>query len=543
MPDGWTLVRPSTATTPQAQASAPADNGWTMVRPAKTAARPSAAAPAYTGDVQEEMLASNMGQHILGPFAGVSKGLTDTVGDAAVGFVKSAGNTAATLGSLVHKIPGVSATMDYVYGDGTDNLSQRSFQAAKEATAPTTTAQRVGGGIEQAAEFLVPGAAGEKTAAAIAAKAAPYFSNAPRLVQAAVKMAPAAVNEAAKAAAVAAAQGGDPATAAAFGAAGPATGAAVSGVGRYAAERAEKLVLSAVKPTVASLRKIAGASATGLDVQANKLARFILDTGATTADKARTILTNAEQELQRVLSLKNAPTDAAERSIRYLTALEKSAAKQGLPAADVATIRNAAAEVLEGAMGKDVVTMVPGPHPTLVGPNGQPITVMHPKTTRVVRDDVMADEALERARANSRWDTRKQWGEQKGAQMEASKAVERAQRDAVKAAVPEAAPLLRTQGQALTAIQALDRMGQRTGNRDALSLPGAVVAAGEIAGGKVPFLGMAAQWLRNNQMKAGVWADKLAKAIEKQDVEQVSLILTRLGAGASSQATQPARRP
>ena len=47
-----------------------------------------------------------------------------------------------------------------------------------------------------------------------------------------------------------------------------------------------------------------------------------------------------------------------------------------------------------------------------------------------LRTDVMADEALESARASSKWTTRKQWGEQKGTRIEAGKAVERAQRDA-----------------------------------------------------------------------------------------------------------------
>jgi hypothetical protein len=45
---------------------------------------------------------------------------------------------------------------------------------------------------------------------------------------------------------------------------------------------------------------------------------------------------------------------------------------------------------------------------------------------------------------------------------------------------------------------------------------------------------MAAQWLRNNQMQAGVWSDRLAKAIEKQDVAQVFAIMARLGAGATA---------
>lgn len=461
-----------------------------------------------------------------------SAGWYSGIAEVAKGAAKGLGHTVETVGKAFHAIPGFSEGLDDLYG--TPGLSKAALAEADTATTPTNMLQRIGSVGEQAAEFLIPAGAAEKTAATVAAKIAPVFTNAPRLVQVGAKLAPRAVAQAVAGGSTAAAQGGNPVTGALAAAAMPILGAGADPVSRYLGSKAEALVLSAVKPTVASLRRIAGASVTGLEVQATKLARFILDTGATTPEKARTILSMAEQELQRVLSLKNAPTDAAERSVRYLSALEKSASKQGLPAADVATIRNAAAEVLEGSMGKDVVTMVPGPHPTLVGPNGQPITVLQPQTTRVLRTDVMADEALGRARANSQWDTKKAWGEQKGAQMEASKAVERAQRDAVKTAIPETRPILQTQGQALTAIGALDRMAQRTGNRDALSLPGVVTAGAELAGGKVPILGIAAQWLRNNQMKAGVWAEKLSDAIARQDVQEVTTILGRLGVGATA---------
>jgi len=469
------------------------------------------------------------------------------IADVARGFGKSLLNTVSKMGDVAGNLPTGSLdargrpvtlrqAVDTLYG--TPGLSKTAFREAEQVTEPTTTNQRIGGALEQVGEFLIPAGAAEKLAATVAAKAAPVFANAPRLVRAAVKAAPNVAAQSAAASGTAAVQGADPTTAAVLGAAGPVVGAAAAPASRYLGAKAEALVLSAVKPTVASLRRIAGASATGLEVQASKLARFILDTGATTPEKMRTILTKAEQELQRVLATKNAPTDAAERSIRYLKALENSAAKQGLPEADVATIRNAAAEVLKGEMGKDVVTAAPTLGADIVGANGLPIKIWQPKPTRVLRDDVMADEALTRARANSRWDTRKAWGEQKGAQLESSKAVERAQRDAVKAAVPEAAPILRRESQAIKAIEALDRMAQRTGNRDALSLPGAVVAAGEIAGGKVPVLGVVAHWLRNNQMKAGVWAEKLSKAIQNGDVQEATAIMNRIGVGAAAQTTR-----
>lgn len=437
------------------------------------------------------------------------RGGTQALYDAGAGVGKGAANTVIGLGELVHGIPGVSAAVDAAYGQL--GLSAHAFPAARAAVAPTSTAQKVGFYGEQIAESLLPvGAAGKvKTAAEIG-----------------------------KAALLTGAQGGtkgEAATSAALSAVVPGAGA-VRRAGQAIAETAEPLVRAAIKPTVTSLRRIAGSSAQGLDAKANALVRFIIDHRLTTAEKARALFQETEHELQRVLSVKNAPTDAATRAERYLQALERSAAKQGLGAEDVAQINRAAAELLEGPMGKDVVTMVPTPHPSLVGANGQPITVMRPQVTRGLRPDVPAAEALESARSSSRWTTRKSWGEQKGATTEAAKAVERAQRDAVKTAVPEAKALLQTEGKSLQAAEALDRMAQRAGNRDAVSLPAQVIAAGEIAHGGVPLLAFASNWLRNNQMKAGIWADVLGKAIQRGNAPLVADVLKRLGVGVSSQA-------
>ena len=104
--------------------------------------------------------------------------------------------------------------------------------------------------------------------------------------------------------------------------------------------------------------------------------------------------------------------------------------------------------------------------------------------------------------------------------MEAAKAVERAQRDAVKAAVPEARGLLRTEAGALKAEEVLARMAQRAANRDVVSLPAHVIAAGELAKGGVPFWAALANMLRNNQLKVGIYADALAEAIQRQDVRR-----------------------
>jgi hypothetical protein len=436
--------------------------------------------------------------------ATIGEMISDTGDDVIKGVAKGVGNTVFGLGKAVH---------DYTpIGRISDAILPGAFEQRPEELIPQNTAQRVGYTGEQMAEFLLPtGAAGKVGMAA----------------------------EVAKATGLTGAQGGSKGEmgASAVLSAVPA-GAMTSKAAQWIGSKAEPLVRAAVKPTVTAMQRVAGASVEGLDAKAHQMVRFIIDNRVTTAEKARTIVDQAEKELQRLLTLKNAPTDAPQRALRYLEAIEKQAAKQGLPAQDVGIIRNAAAEVLQSGLGEDVVKMVPKPHPTLVGPNGQPLTVMVPETTRALRTDVMADEALTRARANSKWDSRKGWGEQKGAQMEASKAVERAERDAVKAAVPEARPILQKQGQAIQTAKVLDRAEFRASNRDAVSLPAHVVAAGEIATGRFPVMAFAANWLRNNQLKAGIWADDLEKAIQRNNVPKVTEIMKKLGVAGASQATR-----
>lgn len=447
------------------------------------------------------------------------------VGDLMIGAGKGAVHTAIGAGRLIDKVPGVTRMLGAIPADAEAQLG----------LVPTNTLQRVGMGAEQVGEFLVPGGASERAAAAVTAKLAPGFVNAPRLVQAATKIVPRMATQGATNAGVAKLQGGDAVTAGAISAALPVAGAAAEQLSPFLRGKAESMVRFAIKPTVSSLKKIAGASMEGLDAKANALVRFVVDNGLTSAQKARQLFADTEQQLKQVLAKSTAVTDAPQRAARYLSALENSAAKQGLPVEDVAQIRNAAAELLNGPMGKDVVTMVPTPHPTLVDPQGKPITVLMPQTTRALRTDVSPSEALDSARASSRWSTNKQWGEQKGTTTEATKAVERAQRDATKAAEPAAQPLLQTESKAIQAIGALDRMAQREGNRAQVGLPAHVLAAGGHG-----VLAVASNLLRNGSLPGGVWLGRLAKAVATNNVRQTAWILSELGVGLDAQQENPA---
>lgn len=426
--------------------------------------------------------------------------------DMAIGAAKGAGNTLFGLGKLAHDvIPGVGAIGDAI--------QPGAFNQRPQELVPSNTAQKVGYVGQQVAEFVLP-----TGAPARAARAA----------------------EVVKAGTLTGVQGGgaqDMGTAAVLTAVLPGA-ATMAKAGKAIQEQARPLVQAALKPTLSAMRRVTGSG--GVNAKTKNLVDFIIEHRLTDPEKAQALVARTEGELQSLLAGSTVPTDAPQRAIRYLQALERSASRQGLPAADVATIRNAAAEVLESGLGKDVVTMVAQPHPTLLGANGKPVTVLVPQTTRALRTDVGAGEALERARASGRWGNRKQWGEQKGAQIESSKAVERAERDAMKVAVPDARGLLRTEGMAIQSREVLDRAAHRAANRDAVSMPATIAAGAEVAQGRVPVVAFAANWLRNNQMKAGIYADQLGKAIQRNDVGHVLSILTRLGVPISGQALRAA---
>lgn len=78
----------------------------------------------------------------------------DTAKDVAIGFAKGAGDTAVGLGSLVHKIPGVTSAVDALYG--TPGLSDNAFKVADQELTATNTPQMAGKGLEFLAETAIP---------------------------------------------------------------------------------------------------------------------------------------------------------------------------------------------------------------------------------------------------------------------------------------------------------------------------------------------------------------------------------------------------
>lgn len=82
----------------------------------------------------------------------------DTASDVATGFAKGAARTAVNLGQLVHMLPGVTPTVDALYGQ--PGLSDAAFTDARQRTTSTNTPQMIGGGLEAIAELATPIAKG-----------------------------------------------------------------------------------------------------------------------------------------------------------------------------------------------------------------------------------------------------------------------------------------------------------------------------------------------------------------------------------------------
>lgn len=390
---------------------------------------------------------------------------------------------------------------------------------------PANEGEALGYALEQGGEFMLP-AKGITAAADAAAK---YGTVA--------KVAAKVLGEAAGAGTVSAVHGGNPLEAAAVAAAFPFADLGLTAAGNAAGRVAPKLVRSAIKPTVTAMKQQAGASVSGINAQADRLVKFILDKGITSAGKAQKIIDDAETEIASLLTdAKGVATDAPQRAQRYLQALEESASRQGLPADDVATIRGKMKELLQSSpLSRDAkqIVLEESPH-GLVDQYGNPVLVPVEKTTRELRDDVDPLEAMGIARSSSKWGNKKQWGEQKGAATEASKAVERAARDSVKRSVPGATAPLQREGQAIKARDVLDRQAFREANRDTLGLPAHALAAG---GHNV--LALASNWLRSNGTRTGVWAKRLSDAVNSGDAKAAREILVKLGVATGAESLEP----
>lgn len=431
------------------------------------------------------------------------------------GVLKSIGDTLAGMGNFWNA---AGSTI------GINERTPEAFQAARDAMAPDNPGEDLGFATGQAAQFAAIPGPSKSAVVTRGARALEVGANS----------------------ALAAAQGASTEGAVASGllSAVP-TGAIIAKVGEKAKELAPALVRSAIKPTVAALKRMTGKPGEMLEERATRLAQYILDNNLATPQQALVMMREAANRTTLALRTKNAPTDAAERALLYLENLKKQALRQARPQRDIEAIERAAREMLDGPMGRDgVVGQTKRMVDTgLVDASGKPIMqeVVEDVVGRLPRTDIMADEALRLARGGNKLRVSgRAYGIQDAveqADTRADKAIIRAQRDAAKDAVPEIRKSQKAYGRAKEARGVLDRMTQRQGNREPVSLPAGIFAAnGQMV------LAYASNWLRNNGMKAGFKARNLARAIEKGAPSEVAFHLKQLGVALPVAITgEPAR--
>lgn len=313
----------------------------------------------------------------------------------------------------------------------------------------------------------------------------------------------------------------------------------LSAAGTAIANEAIPAVRSATKASVQLLRRRAGIEGTTPNRVGNRIATTILEGGYRTSDDAAAAISALDDQITQAVRDAESQTpglsiDSATRIPKYLDGLLRKIDKQITPGQDRAAVQAFGKElvkdsplsqrigppydrtsptpelqlqrILELAMkdGKQRTFRAPG----VSGPSSS----YEPMGTnaRALRTDVSPSEARSIVRAKSFFNK-----DASGASIAAGKETERAVRDGIKRAVPNAAPLLRRQGNAMDAEKVLEDMATRTANRDQISLPGIVGAAPDIAAGKLPIAGLLTHWLRNNQLRAGHAAYKYGPKITR----------------------------
>lgn len=162
------------------------------------------------------------------PSSGWPAKIFDVAGDLAIGAAKGVGSTVSSLGEMAVNAGAIPGVQPRAFAG--PEMRHPAFTRAEQLTTPTSTAQKVGKGVEQIAEVLIPGAAITKA-------------------QKGLSLARRAGVEAGANAGISAAQGGSPTEVGLSGA----LGAAIPGVGAVAKRAAGSLEDAASKQVVEAL--------------------------------------------------------------------------------------------------------------------------------------------------------------------------------------------------------------------------------------------------------------------------------------------------
>lgn len=247
-----------------------------------------------------------------------------TLGDALMGALKGGGETAFYLGKMLHKIPGVSEAVDAAFSlpKGTSQASFSDQSQVLQDLQASSTAQKVGKGVERIAETIAPagviGRAGEALAAA------PAVANAFKGAATAAKIGVNALGGGF----MSAAQGGD-----------PVTGAVLSGAATGAGDAAKALSAKLKDQAETKIMQALGATKERYKAIADKITPEILQRG----------LTGSREAIQqRAAAMKSEVGDQIDTAIQAFNRTHDSSAV-------LAALEQAKAPYLLNVNGKTVV--------------------------------------------------------------------------------------------------------------------------------------------------------------------------------------------
>lgn len=322
-------------------------------------------------------------------------------------------------------------------------------------------------------------------------------------------------------------------------------GPVIRATGRAVGRVARPAVRSAMKPTVSAIKAAQRPGEGGLAATADDLADWALRNNVRTGDDAAAFGANMDRQVTAEVG--NKPTDAALRADNRLAEMQAASAK--LPVGrNPGLYQGVRDDLLNGPIGQEfgITTVsnrtIPGPPKAVTEPGIMPTTKFVPTTQNVqdlgratwreLRPDVPADEALQAAR-----DIRKLTDQtslmEKGSQLDTARnAAQQEFREGVKEAYPKTRQMFDDWSSSIDVGKVLDRMALREGNRDIFSLPFWVTAAPELAAGQIPMRGLAANFLRNNQLRLGFAAKSSGASLGNASTENIlrnALIAQMLG--------------
>lgn len=419
----------------------------------------------------------------------------DTATDLAIGAGKGALSTAVSLGNAALNAPVIGPALQRVneaLGSGTPAEQLATFPEAQRRLAASNTVQKIGGGLEQAAEFAIPAGRVAK-GATLLTKGAPMI----------VKMGAQALGQGGVGYGVAKLHGDNPTVGAVAGALGGAATPVIDAAVPALRALSTKMGVSALLPKDAIIKNMPGGLSVDAPEQMKRLANYVLENKLT--------LTTVNKLLKQ-----------------YKTGLDDALSNAGQVSVDAVASILGSLQRIEQTYGGSAI------------PRDLEMLINKATSAMTPADAYALAQKMKIVNQGN-------WGVTGGVAKETGKAIEADLRSSVKA-IPEVNKAVDGYGMAVVAKKALNDANKRIDKRMPVS-PFTLVAAAVgfphavATFGASEILALGSHVLHKYPLQSAQVVRNLSEALAAKNVPLVSKMLMRLGLGAATDMTRGAGAP